>query len=429
MSEAALYAPEAEMLVLVAMLNHPEDYWSINDVGLTPKDFLGPETSKVMKAIVAVVEDKRTPDLPLVLEEVRVSGGATDDYIIRLASESCSIPKAHEYARTVKSLSVNRNLANVGAKIVDIAQSKRTDYEAALVEADSLLANVKRILPPEARSPEAAAILDRIWNAGDTVSTPIRFSPTVQRISGGLSAGHFWVIGGFSSVGKSAVACNIAFDALAARSKSVAIFSTEMTSEDYMVRMLSLASGVPQRTIKDRVILPFNDVDKLKRVSAKLAAMPFRIDDTSNDLKNIVSKAKRLKETVGLDVMLVDFIQNVNVTGDEFSDARATALQLQQLAKDLECNIVAFSQVSNEMAKRDADGGDKNYYSFKGHGAIRDAADLAIMLRRDRLAQSPLLNMTVVKNRHGELADIYCQMELTTGAMQEVIAPEEGNDD
>lgn len=428
MSDAALYNPEAETLVLVAMLNHPDDYWSINDVGLTASDFFLGENRKVMKAISSVVSDKKTPDIPLVLEEVRLAGGETSDYVVRLASESCPIPKAHEFARTVKSLSVSRNLANVGAKIVDLARDKRADYESAIAEADSLLAGVKRVVPPDERSPEAGAILDRIWNAGTTASTPIQFSPTLQRISGGLSAGHFWVIGGFSSVGKSAVACNIAFDALAARNKSVAIFSTEMTSEDYMVRMLSLASGVPQRSIKDRVILPFNDVETLKRVSTRMSTMPLRIDDTTNDLTKILSKAKRLKETVGLDVMLVDFIQNVSAGGDEFSDARATALRLQQAAKDLECNIVAFSQVSNEMAKRDADGGDKNYYSFKGHGAIRDAADFAIMLRRDRIAQSPLLNMTVVKNRHGELADLWCQMHLETGAMKEIVAPEEDHE-
>ncbi len=426
MSEGALYNPEAESLVLVAMLNHPEDYWSINDVNLTPSDFFATENRRVMKAIHAVVGEKKTPEIPLVLEEVRLDGGTTDDYVLRLASESCSIPKAHEFARTVKGLSVSRSLANVGAKIVDLARDKRTDYESALSEADSLLANVKRVLPPDERSPEAGAILDRIWNAGSAATTPIQFSPTIQRISGGLSAGHFWVIGGFSSVGKSAVACNIAFDALQARNKSVAIFSTEMTSEDYMVRMLSLGSGVPQRHIKDRVILPFDDMGKLERVTAKYRTMPLRIDDTTNDLTKMLGKAKRIKETVGLDVMLVDFIQNVSAGGDEFSDARATALRLQQAAKDLNCNIVAFSQVSNEMAKRDADGGDKNYYSFKGHGAIRDAADLAIMLRRDRIAQSPVLNMTVVKNRHGELADINCLMNLQTGDMKEIEMGEEG---
>jgi replicative DNA helicase len=423
-----LYNPEAEMLVLVAILNHPEDYWSINDVNLVASDFFMPENRKVMKAIVATVAEKKTPEIPHVMEEVRLAGGETDAYVARLASESCSIPKAHEYARTVKGLSVSRSLANVGAKIVDLARDKRTDYEAALAEADTLLSSVKRVLPPDERSPEASAILERIWNAGTTASVPVRFSPTLQRVTGGISAGHFWVVGGFSSVGKSAVACNLAFDALNARTKSVAIFSTEMTSEDYMVRMLSLASGVPQRSIKDRVILPFDDSGKLEKVKTKMATLPFRIDDTSNDLDKILMKARRMKETVGLDLMMVDFIQNITAGGDEFSDARTAALRLQQAAKDLDCGIVAFSQVSNEMAKHDAAGGDQNYYSFKGHGAIRDAADLGIMLRRDRIAQSPLLHMTIVKNRHGELADFYCNMELSTGAMVEAVAPEEGNE-
>ena len=163
MGEQGLYNNEAEMLVLVAILNHPEDYWSINDVGLVPSDFFMPENRKVMKAIAAVAADKKAPEIPHVMEEVRLAGGETDDYVARLASEACSIPKAHEFARTVKSLSVSRNLANVGAKIVDLARDKRTDYEAAIAEADTLLSGVKRVLPPDERSPEASAILERIW--------------------------------------------------------------------------------------------------------------------------------------------------------------------------------------------------------------------------------------------------------------------------
>lgn len=417
---------EAESLVLAAMLRYPEDYWSINSVGLVPQDFIGTNNRKVMKAIASVVADKKTPDLPFIMEELRMGGDDTE-YVLRLNELPCSVPQAHEYARTVKGLSASRSLADAGAKIIEVARENRSDYESAISNAETLLAKVKRVLPPDERSPEPGDILARMRTAGPTVSVPLRFAPTLQSISGGLAPGHFWVIGGFSSVGKTAFAINMALDVIYHR-RWVGLFSLEMTSEQYMMRMLSAVSGVPQNQLRDKISLPFDQHETLDRVSNQLGRAPLRIYDTAWKLEQIKSKATRMKETTGLDVMFVDFIQNIHVTGDEFSDARTVALELQRLAKDLSCTVIAFSQVSNEMAKRDADGGDKNYYSFKGHGAIRDAADLAIMLRRDRIGQSPYLSVSVVKNRHGELADITCQMELETGMIQEIVAPMERDD-
>ena len=417
---ADLHNTEAESLVLAALLRYPDEYHSINDVGLAYVDFVGSENRKVFKAITTVVSDKRVPNLPLVLEEVRLSGSdTTAEYVTSLIEVPCSIAQAHEYARTVKGLAASRALANAGAKIIEVARERRSDYEAAIADAESIFFAAKRVAPPDERSANPADILDRIRNAGPTETTPIRFSPTLQRVSGGLTPGHFWVIGGFSSVGKSAFAVNMAIDALRNR-KWVSLMSMEMTSEQYLMRFMSVMSGVPQHSIRNGVMLPGDNQTALDRASGQLAKASLRVYDDIYRMEKIRSKATQMKEQLGLDVLMIDFIQNVHVKGEEFDDARQVALELQRIAKELSCTVIGFSQVSNEMAKRDADGGDKNYYSFKGHGAIRDAADLAIMLRRDRIGQSPVLSTSVVKNRHGELAEINIHMDLSTGSMEEI---------
>jgi replicative DNA helicase len=161
-------------------------------------------------------------------------------------------------------------------------------------------------------------------------------------------------------------------------------------------------------------------MSELQRVEQKLSVAPLRIYDTESQIAGIKSKSKRLKETMGLDVIIVDFIQNVRAGGDEFSDARNVALELQSLAKELSVTVVAFSQVSNEQAKRQFESEDDNYFSFKSSGAIRDAADLALMLRRDRMGGSPYLNCKVLKNRHGEVGqNIVLNMHLETGHIEE----------
>jgi replicative DNA helicase len=139
----------------------------------------------------------------------------------------------------------------------------------------------------------------------------------------------------------------------------------------------------------------------------------------------IRSEAKRVKQREGLDVLMIDFHQNITVTGDEMKDAREVAIQLQRLAKEIEVCVVDFSQVSNAMAQQDADPTQRtnDFYSFKGSGAIRDAADVAIMLRRDRNGARPNdLEFQIAKNRHGDIGRFTTHMELTTG---KIVEPDE----
>jgi replicative DNA helicase len=89
-----------------------------------------------------------------------------------------------------------------------------------------------------------------------------------------------------------------------------------------------------------------------------------------------------------------------------------------------------MSQLSNAMAQQDdAEKGKGDYYAFKGSGAIKDAADVAIMLRRNRRSQSPTLEMDIKKHRHGALAIIECRIDLSTGKILEEISDPGYDDD
>jgi replicative DNA helicase len=201
--------------------------------------------------------------------------------------------------------------------------------------------------------------------------------------------------------------------------------SLEMKDEVYMLRLLSLLSGISQRQLRQRVTLGMEEHEALAKAERQLAQSNLRIYDNIYSLKGIRSTARRMKETVGLDVLIVDFLQNVSVDGkDEWASARETALECQRIAKDLDCTVVAFSQVSNEQAKRADAGESGSYYSFKGHGGIRDAADVGIMLWRDLKANSPVLHVEVVKNRHDEKGKVYADMDLPTGRIKEIDDPD-----
>lgn len=415
-----LWNQEAEALVLAAMLRYPEEYHSINEARLTASDFVGTETQRLMRAITAVINAQQEPTTPLIIEELRQRGyDATIEYMFKLQEQPASPAQGREYARVVKGLAVNRELANTGAKIIELARENRSDFESAITDSEKLIWKVKQVLPPEEKGISAAEIIERMRTTPMSETIPVTFSPSLQDWTLGYAPSHLWIVGGFSSVGKSAVAVNMAIDAIKAR-KSVAILSLEMSAETYMLRLKSTLSGIPQRTLRSGMTLPFDHTDRLRETENRLSQRDLFIDDRCGTLDKIVNRARKLKAERGLDMLIVDFIQNVYVNGDEVSDARATAIKLQDLAKELSCTVIAFSQVSNEQQKWATEGNSSNYYSFKGHGAIRDSGDVNIMLQRDQQAQSPVLKFKVVKNRHDRLGEIPMRFDLATGKIEEL---------
>jgi len=296
---------------------------------------------------------------------------------------------------------------------MEVAAEYRDDASAAIAEADSLLRRVRDVMPEDEKSADPEDIIRRMRSASPTQTIPIRFSPSLHRLSGGLEPGLIWIIGGFSSTGKSALGVNLIRDVLDV-GRWVAVVSTEMPAERYMVRLLSLYSGIPQKIIRDRVTIGFEQADKLRKAEMFVAKAPLRIFDTVYRISDIRSRALQMSETTGLDVLFVDFLQNLRGRhGDQFKDLTEAVIELQQTAKELGITVIAMSQLSDSFSRqsegigKDNSGmkGEFQWYSFKGSGAIRDAADFGIILMRDRKKRPNALSCIVVKNRDGEPSD------------------------
>lgn len=418
-----LYNRNAEAVVLAGLLRNPDVWFSVRDLGLSHADFGAPENQVVMRAVEAVAEQRGEPELTLVIEVLRGGGnGDKEEYLEKLLAIPCSTAQALDNARLVKGLTVSRDLTNAGMKIAEIAAEKRGDYESSLMEAEAALRSVRIKVPSVDQRTDPASILKEWRSRGVVEGVEIRFLPKLQEYTGGLLPGHIWVVGGFSSTGKTAFGCNFVGDAIQ-QGKWTGIISTEMTAAQYMIRLVSLFSAVPQLRVRDRIMLDRMELSMIERAEDVLSRAPLRIYDNVYRLSAIRSTAIRQKQLLGLDLLLVDFIQNVRGSAGDFAyaDFTETILDLQQLAKDLDCTVVAFSQVSNAQAQMDA-AGEREVYAFKGSGAIKDAADVAIMLRRDRINRSPMLEVDVVKHRHGEMGKFNAHMFLETGRIEQEVA-------
>jgi replicative DNA helicase len=392
-----------------------------SDHALQPEDFYRKEHAVVYAALQKLIDGKNQFDVVTVKDVIERSGRWPSEdigigtYLADLSRSCPSYLNASAYAKVVKEMSVRRALLNAAAQISVFAYAEGEDIESTIDRAEATLKRAKDRAPFRGRDPNPDDILARMEGMKSTgIKTRWQF---LNSISTGMVRGHLWVIGGFSSTGKSAVMVNLLEDVVAAGGSAM-VASTEMSQEQYLLRAMSCTSGIPQRTIRHGGMTVFQQGD-YTRARDLWRTSRVRIFDDLYNVTRIKRMARRVKEQLGgLDVVFVDFLQNLNETGDEVKDARISAIQLQQLAKDLDCCVVALSQVSNAMAQNMNESGMGNYYAFKGSGAIKDAADLAIMLDRDRINAPGVLWFNVVKNRHDQIGKFGGKFDLDTGRIE-----------
>lgn len=214
----------------------------------------------------------------------------------------------------------------------------------------------------------------------------------LDAMTGGLHPGDLIVIGGRPSMGKSALALNIAFNivkrhASEARSDGskktlsggiVAFFSPEMTRENLNIRMLSDATGVCIDKLR-RGEIDASDFGRLRDAAIKLRECPLYFDDRNTlSIRQVAARARRIKRQIGLDVIVVDCLQLVksDVWADEPNRAQQiseVAIGLKNLAKSLKVSIIALSQLSRYVEDRE----DRRpvLRDLRESGVIEDVAD------------------------------------------------------
>lgn len=422
------YSHDAEAAFLSVCLTEPEAIDYGIEIGLKPGDFHQADHAAAWSVILGLRESKKPVDLVTVRQALADDGRVEYpvSFVGSLAGKGF-VHNAEAYAQVVRDKALRRGLIVAAGEISGLGYETGEEIEATFDRAESVLRRLRARVPQSGKDPTPADIIARLEGEKSS-GIPTRF-PSLNAVSTGMVRTHFWVVGGFSSTGKSVFAINLAEDVVKAGG-AVMVASTEMSQETYLLRAISLTSGVPQRVVRHGgMTLEQLGLYNVARDWWRVA--PLRVYDNLYNISRIRSRARKVREELGhLDVVIVDFIQNINETGDEIKDARNAAIQLQALAKELDVCVVALSQVSNAMAQQQNESGSfANYYSFKGSGAIRDAADVGIMLDRDRVNKPDVLWVNVVKNRHDTLTRFAARMHLDTGLLTQMTWEEQQDED
>ncbi len=214
----------------------------------------------------------------------------------------------------------------------------------------------------------------------------------IQNAIGGLVPTFLYIVGAYTSAGKTAFMIQLTINALLKNENiRIAIYSTEMVSTHILLRMLANLSAIPSLQIL-KGDLSQEQSEILSNASKRIEKANIYIFDNIYTTDGI----RKACEGVGdLDVVFVDFIQNLEGQGGIYERMSKVAVELQQIAKELNTCVVAMSQVANEALREDSQA-----ILYKGAGEIAAAADLGLWLSRN--LNNPMdLKVAIRKNRHG----------------------------
>jgi replicative DNA helicase len=420
---------EAEQSVIGGLLLENEALDKIADI-LSAVDFYQHDHKTIFEHIVKLIEKNRPADIVTVAEslestaELSQIGGIA--YLGSLAQNTPTAANIRRYAEIVRERAIMRKLVTVGSGIAESAYSPNgRDAQQLLDEAEAKIfqiaeggqrsgqgfQDIKELLP------QVAERIDYLFsrdNPSDVTGIPTGFSD-LDSMTSGFQGGDLVIVAGRPSMGKTAFSINIAENVALDTGLPVAIFSMEMASTQLAMRMIGSIGRLDQHRMRTGR-LEDEDWEKLTTALGKLNEAPIFIDEgaalSSFDVR---ARARRLHRQCGkLGLIVVDYLQLMAAPAGRQGENRATEISeisrsLKALAKELDCPVVALSQLNRSVEQRP----DKRpvMSDLRESGAIEQDADLILFIYRDEVynpdsTDKGTAEIIIAKQRNGPIGRV-----------------------
>ena len=323
-----------------------------------------------------------------------------EDYLGELADGVISIAQSADYASTIYETHLRRELIRIGDDVISDASHPDVDLPATtqietaeaklfqLAETGEAGAGLRSFENVAAAAINQAAIALKSDGGLSGYSTGLTGLNTKM---GGLHRSDLIILAGRPAMGKSALATNIAFHVATTTmtgetAAPVAFFSLEMSAEQLGTRILSERARIDSNSIRQGQ-LSSEEFDRLIEASDALSTAPFFIDDTpSLSVSQVASRARRMKRTTGLGLIVIDYLQLLMPQLGARPENRVQEISnisraLKAMAKELDVPVVALSQLSRAVEQRE----DKrpNLADLRESGSIEQDADVVLFVYRD----------------------------------------------
>ena len=400
---------EAEQQLLGAILTNNDIYDRIAAI-VKADHFFDPVHRRIFEVAAARIQ-KNTLATPVTLkgyleEEKGLQELGGSAYLARLAGAAISAHAARDYAQMVYDLAIRRELIRLGREIASRAAtvSVEDEPEAQIVKAEQDL----YALAEKGNTEKGfVSFLKAVTDAVQVANLAYQRDGGLAGIStglvdldkklGGLHPSDLLILAGRPSMGKTSLATNIAFNIAKAHRRGrrpdgtdgtleggvVGFFSLEMSAEQLAARILSEASEVPSEQIR-RGDMTEAEFRRFVEAAKALESCPLFIDDTpALPISQVAARARRLKRTHGLDVLMVDYLQLLRGSTKEnrVQEVSEITQGLKAIAKELDIPVIALSQLSRQVENRE----DKRpqLSDLRESGSIEQDADVVMFVFRE----------------------------------------------
>ena len=390
---------EAEQSVIGSILISNEIFDEINMI-VNSKNFYDPMHQKIFGAIEKLIYSGMLAN-PITLKnyfEKEKDEINVPDYLIKITKFSTSSRQTIEYSKLIYDLFVKRELIKISENIIDTAKLNDLDHDGQsiiesfekslfdLAEKGSFSSSLIKF--DEAMKMTIEMASNAYKNDEGIVGVPTGLTDLDDRL-GGMHKSDLLIIAGRPSMGKTALATNIAFNAAKkiqedGRKSTIAFFSLEMSSEQLSTRILAEQSRIRSNDIR-RGRISEDQFDKFIETSKNISELPLYIDETpAISIAALSNRARRIKRLYGLDMVVVDYIQLMRAAN--FKEGRVQEISeitqgLKALAKELSVPVLALSQLSRAVEQRD----DKKpqLSDLRESGSIEQDADVVMFVFRE----------------------------------------------
>jgi len=390
---------EAESSVIGGLLLDNGAWDRMGDL-LTEADFYRYEHRLIFSAVGGLINATKPADVITVYEQLQTLGKADEvgglAYLNSLAQYVPSASNIRRYAEIVRERSILRKLVSASDEIATAAfntQGKAVDK--ILDEAEQKIFNIgeegSRMKQGfQGMDSLVVQLLDRVQemadNPNDITGVPSGFHD-LDRMTSGMQAGDLIILAARPSMGKTSLAINIAEHVALNEGLPVAVFSMEMGASQLAVRIVGSIGRIDQTHLRTGRLTD-DEWPRLTEAIEKLRNISLHIDETPGlTTSELRANARRLSRQCGkLGLIVVDYLQLMSVSSAMGDENRATAVGeisrgLKMLAKELQCPVIALSQLSRGVEART----DKRpmMSDLRESGAIEQDADLIMFIYRD----------------------------------------------
>ena len=422
------YSLEAEKYVLGSLLIEPKlavEFCS----RLIDDDFYDEVNKKIYQAIDQLYRQRKEVNLINVIETLKVLNSydeSSEEYLLNLIDFVPTTVTTESYVNVLKDRALERELYyevnNIAKEVLD-GEDEINDLLAKTEKRLMQIVNKQRTGDLTIISNLIPKVFDIIENNRQNAKNGIIGLDTgfeaLNQFTFGFQNGELIILAARPSVGKSALALNIAYKMAHDNKKNVAFFSLEMGIEQILMRLLANASNVSLSNIRSGNMTP-EEMGRVMSARTEIDELNFYIDETaSNNLEDIKIKCRKLKRNGKLDFIVVDYLQLLTASNGKtkmsrYEEVSSISRGLKLLALELDVPVLALSQLSRAVETRKEQEGDNKIASkpqlsdLRESGSIEQDADVVIFLHRDKLQDDPTKRVSsfkvetiIAKNRQG----------------------------